>query len=234
MARQARIKDPYGTFHITQTSGSKRDLFENDRDREEFLDILRRAQEKYEFNLYAYCLLSDNAYHLVMDLNGADMSKVMKSINIGYAMYLNIDEPVFRDRYKSALLKDTEDTLNLIQKLHDKGATQDSSWNSYCIYDPDTPLRLDWVSPITKLTKTNDDNECRDCISTLDAAQSRLLKVSEEAGLTLKELFKQKDFRNELILNFRKNSSLTLKELGTLFGGLSESSICKILNTACE
>ena len=234
MARQARIKDPYGTFHITQAGGTKRDLFEIDDDREHFLEILRRAQEKYQFKLYAYCLLSDNAYHLVMDLDGADMSKVMKSINIGYAMYLNLDEPVFKDRYKSTLLKDTGSTLEIVKKLHERGATQDSIWNSYCIYDPETPLRLDWISPITGLSVTKDQEECRDCISTIDEAKKRLFVVSEEAGLTLIELFKQKELRNDLILKFRKSSSLSLKELGVLFGGLSESSICKILNTACN
>lgn len=234
VARQARIKDPYGTFHITQAGGAKRDLFEIDGEREHFLEILRRAQAKYQFKLYAYCLLSDNAYHLVMDLNGADMSKVMKSINIGYAMYLNVDEPVFKDRYKSTLLNDTESTMEIIEKLHRKGATQESLWNSYCIYDPETPLRLDWISPITGLAVTKDQEECRDCISTIDEAQMKLTEVSEETGLTLNELFKQKDLRNDLILKFRKSSSLSLKELGVLFGGLSESSICKILNTACE
>lgn len=234
VARQARIKDPYGTFHITQSGGAKRDLFEKDGEREHFLEILRRAQVKFQFKLYAYCLLSDNAYHLVMDLNGADMSKVMKSINIGYAMYLNMDEPVFKDRYKSTLLKDTGSTLEIVKKLHERGATQESLWNSYCIYDPEKPLRLDWISPITGLAVTKDQEECRDCISSIDEAQMKLTEVSEETGLTLNELFKQKELRNDLILKFRKSSSLSLKELGVLFGGLSESSICKILNTACE
>ncbi|HCW73194.1 MAG TPA: hypothetical protein DHM90_04710 [Clostridiaceae bacterium] len=55
-----------------------------------------------------------------------------------------------------------------------------------------------------------------------------------ERGMSLTELLKEKELRNELILKFRKNSTLSLKELGSLFGGLSESSICKILNTACE
>lgn len=233
VARQARIKDPYGTFHITQSGGAKRELFKKEEDRAHFLEILRRAQAKYQFKLYAYCLLSDNAYHLVMDLNGADMSKVMKSINIGYAMYLNLDEPIFRDRYKSTLLKNAESTLDVVEKLHDKGAAQETQWNSYCIYDPETPLRLDWVSPIAGLKETKDPAECRNCIDSIEEAQKRLFKVSEEAGLSLKELFRQKDLRNNLILKFRKNSSLSLKELGILFGGLSESSICKILNTEC-
>ena len=235
MARQARIKDPHGTFHITQSGGSGRVLFEKDEDRRHFLEILRRAQSKFQFKLYAYCLLTDNSYHLVMDLNGADMSKVMKSINIGYAMYLDTKEPLFKDRYKSTLLKDTEDTEKVIQKLHERGKEERNSsfFNSYCIFDSSSPLMLDWVSPLASRIGAETE-ECRNCIETVDEAEMKLIEVTRERGITLSELFKEKEIRNDLILKFRKSSTLSLKELGKLFGGLSESSICKILSTECE
>lgn len=232
MARQARIKDPHGTFHITQSSGKSRVLFERDEDRMHFLDILRRAQSKFQFRLYAYCLLSDSTYHLVLDLNGADMSKVMKSINIGYAMYLDTREPLFKDRYKSTLLEDPKSTDMIIKKIHEKG-DRENIYNSYCTYDLNHPLKLDWVSPLTDFG-TQDEEECRNCIATMDEAEKKLFEVTLEKGMTLNELLKEKELRNELILKFRKNSTLSLKELGSLFGGLSESSICKILNTTCE
>jgi len=71
-------------------------------------------------------------------------------------------------------------------------------------------------------------------METLEEAEEKLKEVSLERGLSLEELLKEKEIRNDLILRFRKNSTLSLKELGALFGGLSESSICKILSTACE
>jgi DNA-directed RNA polymerase specialized sigma subunit len=43
-------------------------------------------------------------------------------------------------------------------------------------------------------------------------------------------LIKNKEERNKMIKHFRKNSTLSLKEIGSIFGGLSESSICKILS----
>jgi DNA-directed RNA polymerase specialized sigma subunit len=42
------------------------------------------------------------------------------------------------------------------------------------------------------------------------------------------ELLRDKKRRNDLIKVIRKNSSLSLKELGELFGGLSESRISRI------
>ena len=233
MARKARIKDPYGTFHITQSGGGQKLLFEKEEDRTEFLEILKKAQTQFQFKLYAYCLLSDNQYHLVMDLNGADMSKVMKSINIGYAMYKDQKEPLFKDRYKSELLQETEDAEDVVRSLHKNGVTG-SLWNSYCTYDKESPLKLDWISPIEKRADKENTSPCRNCMESLEEAQEKLKEVSVEKGLSLEELLKEKEIRNDLILRFRKNSTLSLKELGILFGGLSESSICKILSTVCE
>lgn len=233
MARKARIKDPYGTFHITQSGGGQKLLFEKEEDRTEFLEILKKAQTQFQFKLYAYCLLSDNQYHLVMDLNGADMSKVMKSINIGYAMYKDQKEPLFKDRYKSELLKETEDAEDVVRSLHKNGVTG-SLWNSYCTYDKESPLKLDWISPIENSADKKDTSPCRNCMETLKEAEVKLKEFSLERGLPLEDLLKDKEIRNDLILKFRKNSTLSLKELGILFGGLSESSICKILSTVCE
>jgi putative transposase len=43
------------------------------------------------------------------------------------------------------------------------------------------------------------------------------------------ELLQDKKQRDELIKAIRKNSSLSLKELGEIFGGLSESRINRIV-----
>lgn len=233
MARKARIKDPYGTFHITQSGGSQKALFEKEEDRKQFLEILRKAQTQFQFKLYAYCLLSDNQYHLVMDLNGADMSKVMKSINIGYALYKDQKEPLFKDRYKSELLKDRNEAEDVVTKLHNNGI-KGSIWNSYCVYDKEVPLKLDWVSSIEMVPSSKKEKPYRKCMESLKEAEEKLREISTDKGLTVEDLLKNKELRNDLILKFRKNSTLSLKELGRLFGGLTESSICKILRTVCD
>ena len=48
--------------------------------------------------------------------------------------------------------------------------------------------------------------------------------------LTLSELNKDKDLRNTWICEARRASCLTQKEIGSVFGGLSESMVSKILN----
>lgn len=45
-------------------------------------------KEKYNFIIYAYCLM-DNHVHLLINDNGNDISKLMKSINVSYVLYFN-------------------------------------------------------------------------------------------------------------------------------------------------
>lgn len=237
MARTARIKETYGIFYIHQTSSGERPLFSSDEDRAYFLGILKRAQKKFGFKLYAYCMLSPSAYHLVLDPNGTDLSNIMKSINIGYAMYVKCEHPLFRDRYKSTLLTSSEAVQLQIQKIHKQS---DSPFNSFCHYDLEHPLPLDWISALTPDAYSGaaitdgsgmvQETDCKTCITTLREAKSHLSRLAKEDGKNPSELLKDKACRNQLIKDFRKQSTLSLKELGELFGGLSESSICKILN----
>ncbi len=233
MARKARVKDPYGTFHITQSSGPHRKLFENKDERQAFMEILRRCQVKFQFKLYAYCLLSDHDYHLVINPCGGDLSQIMKSINIAYAMYVDSKEPLYKDRYKSKKMNDIAETQSFISKLHRPGQNR-SIYNSYCVYDAKNPLKLDWVSQLDSKESTDLAKHNPETIHSLEEAYRELQKLTIEKDLSLKELFKDKELRNELIVTFRKNSNLSLKDLGTLFGNLSESTICKILNTSCD
>lgn len=233
VARKARVKDPFGTFHITQSSGPHRKLFETVEERQAFLEILRRCQVKFQFKLYAYCLLSDQDYHLVINPSGNDLSKIMKSINIAYAMHVDSNQPLFKDRYKSEKMNDLNEAQDFITKLHRPGQKL-SLYNSYCIYDAKDPLKLDWVSKLETSKDVLMNPMVSDSIHSMEEASLKLQEIILEKNLTLDELFKQKDLRNTLMVSFRKNSNLSLKELGILFGNLSESTVCKILNTQCQ
>lgn len=234
MPRTARIKDNYGVYHITQQGCEHRNLFNNDYDKNKFLSILIASKDKNDFKLYGYCLANSNVYHLILNSNGADISKIMKEINIGYAMYVESSIPIFKDRYKSDLIKDKEDLLALLKEMHENGKKVDSNYNSYCFYDEDglqTTFLLD-IDDIELLSSdcSSINTECKNCINTLDEAKTKLVDIANSKGLSTEELLKDKSQRNEFIKNFRRNSTLSLKELGVVFGNLSESTICKILN----
>jgi len=245
MARKAREKNVFGTYLIKQCGGGCRKLFMDSKDREKFLSILRKAKAKFNFRLYAYCLNDDDAYALIIHDNGSDISKIMKSINISYGMYAVCEGKLFKDRYKSILINDFPSLFHHIQSVENKKFNQASSHDDLIDMDDLLHLVSDDLDTAKKILNGYLEGEsdsilcdssktfCKDdpnCLTCEKDAESKLLEIADEKGLTRSELLKNKKLRNQLIKRFRRESTLSLKALGTLFGGLSESSVCKILN----
>ncbi len=240
MARQARIKHIYGIYHIFQRGANERPLFTSREDREKWLKIVSKAKEKYQFKLYAYCASEPNEYHLVLNLQGGDISKIMKSINIAYAMHVKCPEQLFKDRYRSEIIETKEALLNLMALIHRRSNFHDNGpdpYNSFCCYrglnkDTLVPLDVSDIKTREDITIMNEivQNQCDNCIQTQEDAQEKLTHLLHISMLTKEELKKDKHYRNQLIRRFRIESTLSLKELGNLFGGLSESAVSKIIS----
>jgi len=212
MARKARIKDAYGRFHVRQAGGGVRPLFRDEADRSRFVDEVKRAQRKFGFRLLGCCLTGPDEYHLVLDVNGTDLSSLMKSLNIAYALYAQCEGPLFHDRYQSWPLSTDAEVRELIDRFPSTTGPEDAL--SAGVTDP---------AP-----------SCRECLRTLDDAQRHLEKIARGDRTASDALVADRNRRNALIRDFRRMSTLSLKELGQLFGGLSESSVSKILNAGCE
>lgn len=221
MARQARDKNNFGTYHIIQKGGKTRKLFESDMDREKFVEIVQKAKTKNGFILHGFCLLDDNGYDLIIETLGTDISNIMKSINISYSIYAKCDGKLFSDRYKSYPLDgpvELYETKRLIRTQ--KENLNPSSCYNKCFEVIDTKEYTDEYF-----------TDCDHCITCLDGAKEKLADIAQIKGLSLSEMIKDKDNRNELIKAFRKHSTLSMKNLGTLFGGISESSVSKIIKS---
>ncbi|MBF8984515.1 transposase [Lutibacter sp. B2] len=121
MPRIARIKSVDSIYHIMIRSISEIDLFKENSDRLKYFSLIKKYQNKYKFKLYAYCLL-DNHGHLMIDINGADISKIMHCINFCYAQYYNRKYkrhgPVFQDRFKSKIIDTDEYLIMLSAYIH--------------------------------------------------------------------------------------------------------------------
>ncbi len=209
MARKARVKNEYGTFYIQQRSHEQQVLFKDNTDRQYLLDLLEKAKQQFQFDVLAYCMRSDTAYHLIITLKGTDLSKLMKSLNISYAMYRGACGQLYKDRYKSQLLENEAQLKEQLEKLKNSGETSDE-WHEFC-------------------QVSSDNSPCEGCIKTIIDAEKWLEESCKVADLTTSSLFKDKTRRNTMILELRKKSTLSLKEIGLLFGGISESSVCKII-----
>ena len=121
MPRTAREKSPDAMYHIMSRSISELDLFRNAEDKERYMSTVKRYKDKYDVKIYAYCLM-DNHSHILIDSNGADISKVMQGINLSYARYYNKKYHryghLFQDRFKSKVIKNNDYFVRLSAYIH--------------------------------------------------------------------------------------------------------------------
>jgi putative transposase len=107
MPRMARVKDFNSIFHVMCRSISEVDLFKTKDDKLKYIYYIKKYQKIYEFKVYGYCLM-DNHIHMLIDANGADISRIMHSINLSYAQYYNGFHKrhghLFQDRFKSKII----------------------------------------------------------------------------------------------------------------------------------
>jgi REP element-mobilizing transposase RayT len=242
MARKAREKVPFGTYLIEQSCIEDKSIFESDADRHKFLEVLLEKKSQFQFKIYGYCLADNQGYKLVLYDNGSDISKIMKSINISYAYRIRERGKVFSERYKSTLIKSPESLRDILDNIHvEKPCCDYKSELTVALLDADiyfTPAESKRERLLTFDTKTDEpcldvNPSCKhrdDCICTLNKGAEFIEKAAQIHDQTVKQLLSDKPRRNIELLNLRKRSTLSLKQIGTLFGGLSESAVCKIIS----
>lgn len=121
MPRMARQKIEGAIYHIMARSISEVELFKTDEDKKKYMFLIKEYQKVYNFKVYAYCLMN-NHIHLIVDSNGADISKIMHCINFKYAKYFNTLHKrhghLFQDRFKSKIVGDDRYLIALSAYIH--------------------------------------------------------------------------------------------------------------------
>ena len=107
MARPLRVEYPGAYYHVVNRGNNQENIYENDRDREKFLEYLERATERFSIVIHTYCLMS-NHYHLLVETPEANLSLSMQWINVSYATYFNRKRDrhghLFQGRFKANLI----------------------------------------------------------------------------------------------------------------------------------
>ena len=144
MPRKNRIWYPGATYHVMGRGNHKQDIFMDEQDRLAYLANLRATKERYEFNLYSYCLMT-NHVHLQIQTKDIDISTIMKRINMNYTIYFNkkydLVGHLFQGRYRSELIYNDIYNLEVSRYIHLNPVRaqmvmqpQDYPWSSYQNY----------------------------------------------------------------------------------------------------
>ncbi len=121
MTRPLRIEYQNALYHVMNRARARQVIFPSDVYYQTFLDTMTEAQQRFQYAIYAYCLMG-NHYHLLIETPKANLSRIMRHINGVYTQRYNrlkkIDGPLFRGRYKAILADKDAYLLQLTRYIH--------------------------------------------------------------------------------------------------------------------
>lgn len=177
MARQARAKSLSGYYHVITRGIGRQVLFEEDRDYEYFISLLKKYSLETNVSVCAYCLMNNHVHILLFDPDDA-ISLFMKKIGVSYSWFFNKKYErtghLFQDRYRSEPIHDNAYLLTafryILQNPQKASICQTESypWSSYHSYeDENSFVNTDMIrtligsfSDYEKFLSQNEDSEC--------------------------------------------------------------------------
>ncbi len=101
---------------------NKEYIFENEKYKEKYLNLIEKYSKKYGILMVAYCIMDNHAHLLTYSENIERISQFMKDINSEYAMYYNKIRNrvgyVFRNRFSSKVIYNQEYLFKCIKYIH--------------------------------------------------------------------------------------------------------------------
>jgi len=119
MPRGPRLDAP-GTLHHVMVRGiERRQIFENDRDREDFLGRLGKVVQEGEVSCFAWALIPN---HILLRTGPTPLAKMMRRLLTGYAVSFNLRHQrsghLFQNRYRSVVCEEEAYLLELVRYIH--------------------------------------------------------------------------------------------------------------------
>ncbi|MDP3790667.1 MAG: transposase [Candidatus Omnitrophota bacterium] len=150
MPRIGRVIYDNAVYHILNRGHDRRRLFQEAEDFKSFKDMIARYKQKFQFDLYHYCFMS-NHFHLLLKIaKGEELSFLMKGICQTYAFHYkrkhHFSGYLFQNRYKSILIEKDEYLMECgryIERNPARAGIVDNPekyyWSSYNFYAKTIP-----------------------------------------------------------------------------------------------
>jgi putative transposase len=121
MPRGPRLDAPGSLHHVIVRGIERRKIFENDKDRKDFLRRLGQVVIEEQATCFAWSLLPNHA-HILLRTGSIPLAKMMRRVLTGYAVSFNLRHQrsghLFQNRYKSILCEEDAYLLELVRYIH--------------------------------------------------------------------------------------------------------------------
>jgi len=244
MPRTAREKSESGIYHIMLRGINRQDLFEDDEDRQKFIEKLVLYKEKSSYKIYAYCLMS-NHVHMLLHETKDPLSLVIKRISSSYVYYYNKKYGrcghLLQERFKSEAVETDSYLLTVLRYIHQNprkanmiDKLEEYKWSSYNEYlDSGKLVDVDYVLSMLAEDKNvaiqrfinfcNEENK-DECLryeenKRIDDETARELIKSMAAVKNIIELQRlDKGQRDEIIKKLKGIDGLSIRQIARLTG----------------
>ena len=235
-----------GIYHVMLRGINKQDIFFDSKDKYKFLKELKETKEKYQYELYAYCLMP-NHVHLLICAKNETISKVMQSINVRYSVYFNLRYGrvghLFQNRFLSKTVENQEYLMTLQRYIHQNpqkariAKTEEYKWSSYNEYlygngitDRNFILKMFDDYKWTAIDKFIQYNNCDYPIDKLQEYEFEFIKLLTDEDLI--EIIKEKlnisnvteikkynkEIRDRMIRDVLKIKGVTITQISKVLG----------------
>jgi putative transposase len=243
MPREARKKSSSGIYHVMLRGINRQTIFEDDEDKERFLETLKKYKDISKYQLYSYCLM-DNHVHLLLREAEETISEAIKRISSSYVYWYNMKYErcghLFQERFKSENVDSTTYFLTVLRYIHQnplKAGLEknvfESKWTSLNEYineveivDIDKGLNLfssDRKIAIKLFTKymceTNDD-QCLDYKVKVKMPDSEVREFLYTLGITNISTLQQmpKENRDTILVRLKELTGVTVRQISRVTG----------------
>ncbi len=151
MNRQALQYSQSGLYHIVFRGMNRHNIFEEEGDFIKIKDIIQSLKQEMQFEIYAFCLMTNHVHILLKENNIGDISVIIKRLLTRYAGWFNRkylrNGSLIANRYKSQPVERDEYLLSLTRYIHQnpiiaKIVTEIDKykWSSYSEYIHESKL----------------------------------------------------------------------------------------------
>ena len=119
MTYPIRIHLPELIYHVLNRGNNRQIVFAEEQDYLHYLEILKRYKEKFNFKIFAYCLMTNHIHLLLKTSLEGTISQIMKAITIAHTRHYhfkyNTSGHIWQGRFKSPLVSNDEYLLAVMR-----------------------------------------------------------------------------------------------------------------------
>ena len=189
MARRPRIQFPGAVYHVMSRGNRKAPIYDDDHDRECFLEIVGEMSVRYSVRIYTLCEMS-NHYHLVLDTPRGNLSDAIRHLNGCYSQAYNRRHDqtghTFEARYRSLVIQGeiylkraNRYVVRNPLRARVTNSAAEWRWSTYRatagLETPPPWLYLDWIeSSFNAASREDAQRRYRDYVNARTASKSKI------------------------------------------------------------